>query len=342
MPNKNSILQRKIKKIFFYSKQIISKILTYTESGLFEASELIKRKATKIKEGILSEVNTFQNLESHEKLYRIGFLITFCFMFVTLFLSPPLLALKNNETNEFIVSVNDSFSIYSIFQTIFICSISIVFSLGYSKEIFKKLQQLMNRKIAFNIAISAILFTIYILSEFLTSHFINDFTKIDASNFDFGKIVLKLIFVPYAWVIFALMFFIKDIITIMLQGTVYFIQLIFLSIIKTIILFKWRRLEAVIKNIKFKIDQIAIKFFIVSITITSVVTVFSEITFKNPILNDITRQLFISSEYFPNYHCKNLKGKNILISDIGGGAFSVYNKQSKEFKISQCELNYSK
>jgi hypothetical protein len=82
--------------------------------------------------------------------------------------------------------------------------------------------------------------------------------------------------------------------------------------------------------------------FFTVMTMVFVGTILFEPIKKDSKLKEIPKFLFIQSEYYPNSYCKNLTDKNILVSDIGGGLYSVYNIQSSKLTVSKCDIELTK
>ncbi len=271
----------------------------------------------------------------YDKFYRVGSILTFIFVL-------PLAFISYKHSKGILFSLpNDGSFIYYL-NIIFTWFVVISFIFGYVFESLEKLEKFYNKykdKAVFKILVASLLFTVYSISEILISRFINENTDIDSKYFSDGKIVLKLFFIPYSWLLLALVYtLIKFIITVLL-GFYGDIKPIIKSLLKLILL----QTNQPSLSVDFNIAKInftkQVKQLILILLISGSLLFFS---IKDTFIQNIIKQVFIYSEYFDKTNCKNLQNINSLTSDIGGGSYSVYNKQSKTFTESKCEVARTK
>lgn len=337
------LIKKFIKNLKLFFRKLFQ-IKTVFIKKFREITKLIKSKIPRWKELIVSRIKETRELERYEKIYRYGFLLTIATLAIYFFFSPSLIDIPKENDKESIFPIN---IIYFIGLGLTWLTI-ITFTYGYVLEKIAKLEKFEKQemtkvsKTIIGIIISSVIFTVYVLSEILISHSINNYVGLDPSYFSVAKMAMKLVFVPYLWFWTAFIYLFLELNLLIFKSVFNTPKWSFFLFSSSIIPSK--KATEKLKEILDKDSQNMRSLFIILMPLILVGAILfsSHIPYlKNLKLKEIPLVLFIQSEYYPISYCKNFKDKNILVADIGGGLYSVYNPQSKKAKkfiVSKCEI----
>jgi hypothetical protein len=340
-------IKKLIKKLKLFFRKLFQ-ITTIFIKKIGKITKFIKSKIPRWKESIVSRINESRELERHEKIYRYGFLLTIVTFVIYMFFSPSLIDISTENDKGIILPIN---KIYFIGLGLVWLTV-ITFTYGYVLEKITKLEKLEKQettkvsKTLIGIIVSSVIFTVYVLSEILIGHSINDYVDIDPSYFSDARVAMKLAFVPYLWLWVAMIYLFLELNFLLLKSMFNMPKWSLLIFSSSIIPSK--KGTEKLKEMSAKDSENMRSSFIIFMPIILVGAILSSSYIpylKNLKLKEIPLILFIQSEYYPSSYCANLKDKNILVADIGGGLYSVYNPQSKKtkkFTVSKCEVELTK